>query len=210
MTNDRKRLRTLALCTVVCLAAWSASFAAGAEASPVWLFNGVPLEGEETTLNHAAKSSLAFAGLTTTCKPFTFLMKIWNSAGTGKESVTDVPISNCFTDSPVCGVETIGAEKLPWSAHLTTVSSNPYLIIEGVKLNVVYTGDECPLNETLVTVTGTAGGHIENETESVTFSAATFSATKTELKALGSKVEWTGTFTMIAIGSRIGQSVEVF
>ncbi len=209
MTNNRKRLTILGLCAVACMLL-AAAFAAGAQAGPTWHFNGVALEGEETTLNHAGKSSLAFPGLTTTCKPFTFLMMLSNSGGTSKDRVTGMPLSNCFTNSPQCGVATIEAQKLPWNAHLTTIAGGNYLILEGVKLAIEYSGEECVLGETLVTFTGSAGGLVANETESVTFNATTFSTTKTELKALGSKVEWTGAFTMIATGSRIGQSVEVF
>ena len=41
------------------------------------------------------------------------------------------------------------------------------------------------LGETLVTVTGSAGGSIDNAKETATFNASTLSASKTELKALG-------------------------
>ena len=209
--SNRKRLTTLALCAVACFSIWATSFAAGAAASPAWFFNGVELTGEETTLNHAGASSLTVPGLTTTCEPFVFAMTIFNAAGTGigKGTITEVPLSNCFTNSPVCAVKTIGAEKLPWNAHLTTVGGKNYLIIESVKIAVLYSGPECILDETLVTFTGTAGGIVNNETESVTFSAASFLATKTALKALGTAAEWTGVFTMIATGSHIGQSLEV-
>jgi hypothetical protein len=209
MTSNRKRLTTLALCTVACLL-WTASFATGAEASPAWFFNGAPLEGSETTLNHAGESSLAIPGLATTCEPFVFQATISNTAGTGKASITKVPLSNCFTSVEQCTVGTIKAEKLPWSSHLATIGGNDYLIVEGVRIDVVYEGAECVLGETLVTFTGSAGGLIDNATESVTFSASSFLVTKTAMKALGSAVEWTGTFTMIATGLHVGQSLEVF
>jgi hypothetical protein len=48
-------------------------------------------------------------------------------------------------------------------------------------------------DETLVTVTGFAGGSIDSATESATFST-TLSATQTELKALGQKIKWNGVF----------------
>ena len=53
-------------------------------------------------------------------------------------------------------------------------------------------GVECALNGVLVTVTGTAGGLIDNTAETATFNATTFDATKTELKALSATIEWTG------------------
>ena len=208
--SNRKRSATLALCAVACLSIWATSFAAGAAASPAWFFNGAELTSKETTLNHAGISSLTVPGLTTTCEPFVFSMTISNSAGIGKGTITEVPLSNCFTNAADCAVETITAEKLPWSAHLATVSGKNYLIVEGLKISVLYSGPECVLDETLVTFTGSAGGIVNNETESVTFSAASFLATKTALKALGTAAEWTGVFTMIATGSRIGQSLEVF
>jgi hypothetical protein len=62
---------------------------------------------------------------------------------------------------------------------------------------------------TLAVVKGTAGGLIDNTTESVTFNSSSFAATKTELKALGSKIEWNGVFTMIATGALIGQSISI-
>jgi len=210
MTSNRKRLTVLALCTFVCTAAWTASFATGAQASPAWFFNGVELESKETTLNHAGEGSLSAFGLTTTCEPFVFLATISNSAGSGKASVTSVPLSNCYTSSPQCEVGAIGAETLPWSAHLTTISGTDYLVVEGVKLAITYAGEECVLGEVLVKYTGTAGGRIDNETESVTFDAASFTATKTALKALGAAATWNGNFTMIATGVHVGQALEVF
>jgi len=47
---------------------------------------------------------------------------------------------------------------------------------------------------TLATVTGSVGGLFHNKTETATFSAASSSATKTELKALGAAIEWDGVF----------------
>ena len=50
------------------------------------------------------------------------------------------------------------------------------------------------LGETLVTVTGSAGGSIDNAKETATFNSSTLSASKTELKALSQKIEWNGVF----------------
>ena len=88
----------------------------------------------------------------------------------------------------------IAAEALPWASKLTTISTTNYIIIEGVKVAILYGGELCVLNETTVTVTGKAGGSINNETETATFSKATLEATKTELKALNQKIEWNGVF----------------
>lgn len=209
MKSNRKRLTSLVLCTLACLAALAASFATGAEASPAWVFNGVELTGSETTLNHAGESSLTVPGLTMTCEPFVFTATISNSAGVGKASIASVPLSNCDTNAPVCEIETIKAETLPWSGHLTIVGGHRYLIIENLNLDVLYSGEECVLGGILAKYTGTAGGLIDNETESVTFDADSFTATKTELKALGAKAEWNGVFTMIGTGAHVGQSLTV-
>ncbi|HEV7399609.1 MAG TPA: hypothetical protein VGN84_05000 [Solirubrobacterales bacterium] len=74
---------------------------------------------------------------------------------------------------------------------MTTVAGNIYLIIQGFRVSILYGGEECVLGGTVVTITGTAGGLVNNTTESVTFNSSSFAATKTELKALGSKIEWT-------------------
>jgi len=187
---------------------WGATFASSASAL-VWKFNGVTLAGSETLLSRAPESSLTIPGLTTTCKPFVYVMTISNPGGVGSGSVTEVPLSNCFTSSKVCTVKAISAEALPWTAKLTPVAGSSYLVIEGIKLSILYAGEECVLGETLVTVKGSAGGLIDNSTESVTFSSASFTATGTSLKALGQPIKWIGTFTMIPTGFYIGQSLSV-
>jgi hypothetical protein len=172
----------------------SAVFAGSAGASPVWKFEAKELTGSETILGGAYESSMTVPGLTTKCENFLYKVKISNSAGTGKGEVTELPLYNCTTDSSACTVTSIGAEVLPWPVKLTTVSASNYIVIEGVKVAILYGGAECALNGTLVTVKGTAGGLIENATETATFNAASFSATKTQLKALGSAIEWKGVF----------------
>lgn len=208
MKTHRKSLRTFVLSTIAALLC-TASFAAGANASPAWRFNGTALVGSETILSHAVEAGLAIPGLTTTCQPFVYATTISNSAGTGQGSVTEMPLSDCFTSSGACTVKAIGAESLPWTVKLTTIGGSNYLIITGFKVSILYGGAMCALNGTLATITGSAGGLIDNETESVTFSSASFTATKTGLKALGQPVEWLGNFTMLAIGTHIGESLTV-
>ena len=43
-------------------------------------------------------------------------------------------------------------------------------------------------------VTGSAGGVLDNETESATFSPSSFKATGTRLEVAGGEVEWNGFF----------------
>jgi hypothetical protein len=174
--------------------ALSAVFAASASASPAWNFEGKALEGKETIMGGAFESALTLPGLITKCENFLYKVSIENSAGTGKGSVTEVPLYNCSTNSKYCTVKTIGAEALPWAAHLTKVEPSNYIVIEGVKVAILYAGELCALGGTTAKVTGSAGGLIDNVTETATFNASSFSATKTELKALGGKAEWTGVF----------------
>jgi hypothetical protein len=173
----------------------SALFAASASASPAWKFEAKELTGSETIVGAALDSKLTVPGLTTKCANFLYKLKIENSGGTGKGSLTELPLYECTTDSPeVCTVKSITPETLPWAAKLTTVSSSNYIVIEGVKVSIVYAGAECVLGGLTVKVTGSAGGVIENTAETATFNASSFSATKTKLTALGSSVQWEGVF----------------
>lgn len=176
------------------LAVLCAMFASSASAAPAWKFEGKALEGNETVLGGALASSLTIPGLTTKCANFLYKLTVKNEAGTGKGEVTELPLYECTTNSSACSVKSIGAEKLPWASKLTTVSTTPYIIIEGVKVAIFYSGEECVLGETLVTVTGSAGGSIDNTAETATFNSSTLSASKTELKALSQKIEWNGLF----------------
>jgi hypothetical protein len=176
------------------LAILAAVFAASAGATPAWKFETKSLEGSETILGGALESSMTIPGLTTKCENFLYKLTIKNEAGTGKGEVTEVPLYNCSTNSTACSIKTIGAEKLPWASKLTTVTTTNYIIIEGVRVAILYAGKECVLGGTLVTVTGAAGGSIDNTAETATFNSTTLGATKTELKALGQKIEWNGVF----------------
>jgi hypothetical protein len=172
----------------------SAVFAASAGAAPAWKFEGKALEGKETIVGAAFESSLTIPGLTTKCENFLYKLSIENSGGTGKGTVTELPLYNCTTNSKFCAVESIAAEKLPWAAQVKTVSTSNYIVIEGVKVAILYAGEACALDGTLATVTGSAGGLIDNVAETATFSKASFTATGTALKALGSTIEWNGVF----------------
>jgi hypothetical protein len=178
----------------VVLAVLCALFAASASASPSWKFEAKALEGTETVVGGAFESSMTIPGLTTKCENFLYKLSIENSGGTGKGSVTEVPLYNCSTSSKFCIVKTIGAESLPWASHLATFGGSNYIVIEGVKVSIYYDGEACVLGETLVTVTGSAGGIVDNVAETATFNATTLSATGTSLKALGQKIEWKGVF----------------
>ena len=176
------------------LAVLCAMFATTASAAPAWKFEAKALEGSEVVLGGALDSSLTIPGLTTKCANFLYKLTIENASGTGKGSLTEMPLFNCTTNSSACTVDKIGAETLPWASKLTTVSTTNYIIVEGVKVGILYGGEECVLGETVVTVTGSAGGSIDNTTETATFNASTLTATGTTLKAAGQKIEWNGLF----------------
>ena len=171
-----------------------AAFSASASAAPAWKFEGKALEGSEVILGGAFESALTIPGLTTKCENFLYKLTIKNEAGTGQGELTEMPLFNCTTNSSACTVKSIGAETLPYPAHLTTVSTSNYIVIEKAKVGITYAGVECSLGGLLVRVTGSAGGLLDNVAETATFNAASFSATKTELKALSSKAEWSGVF----------------
>lgn len=194
----------LAVLALVC-----ALFAASASAAPAWKFEGKSLEGSEVILGAAYESSMTIPGLTTTCEDFLYELSIKNAGGTGEGSLTDMPLFNCHTDSEACIVESIGAEGLPWASNLTNVESKPYVIFKGVKVSILYEGEECVLAETIVPVTGSAGGLISNEAETATFNAETLKATGTELKAFTQKIEWKGVFPTEAFQSHRLQKISV-
>jgi hypothetical protein len=185
-----------------------AAFAASAGAAPAWKFNGKALEGEETILGGAEKSGLTMWGFTTTCDNFLYEVDIKNEGGTGKGNITSLPLFNCYTNS-TCTVEAIEAESFPWPASLSTVGGSNYLTVKGVDVWVLYGGWFCPLWGVWANVTGTAGGLINNTTETATFSSSSFKATGTKLEALGESVEWNGTFPTEAFEWHRGEAISV-
>jgi hypothetical protein len=208
MRKYRKATAVFLASTVIGLLA-SAAFASAAAALPSWHFGGTPLSGTETIEATATKSSFTFPGLTTTCEPFILELEAKNTGGTGTSIVTGVPFGTCYTNSPSCSVESFQAEGLPWPSSLTTVAGAHYLVIKGIKLVVFYSGPECVLSEIEIPIQGSAGGLVNDSNETVTFSPSTFTATGTELKALGAKIEWNGVFHLAATGGNSGLAVTV-
>jgi hypothetical protein len=183
--------------------------ASGALASPVWKFNGTELTGSEKIVGAATESSLTIPGMKTTCTHFLYGITISNSGGVGKGSVTELPLYECHTNLAVCTVESIQAEKLPWAAKLETIAGQNYIFIEGVKVSIVYGGEECALGGTKVVVEGTAGGLLDNPTETATFNAASFTATGAKLKVGSSTIEWNGVFPTEAFEWHREQAISV-
>lgn len=194
---------------VFCALALSAVFSASASAAPAWKFNNEALVGKETILGAAIESSLTVPGLTTKCENFLYKLTIENVSGTGKGSVTELPLYNCTTNSKACTVKSITAELLPWAAQLKLITSQNYIVVEGIRVGIIYAGEACAVKGTLVPVKGTAGGLIDNVTETATFNAATFTATGTKLTALGGSVEWNGVFPTEAFEWHREQAISV-
>jgi hypothetical protein len=206
---SKKATRALILGALLAAALISAGLAEGAAASPTWRFNGVELSGSESIQGDAIVGSFTIPTLTTTCKKTHYEMTISNVAGVGKGSVTGLTFSNCTTSEEPCTVKTIGAEKLPWAAHLVKIGASNYVVVEGIKIGIVYAGPECVLGGLLVAITGTAGGLYDNPTETFTFNATNFEATKTALKALSSKATWNAVFSTEALGFYAGEPLTV-
>jgi hypothetical protein len=190
MKSRTARFLLSALLAVLAAGAISASAATAA----TWRFDGTPLEGSEVTVGFGVESSLTGAFPLTTCEHFLYRMTIANNGGTGEGEVTEVPLFDCWSPMEECTIEAIEGEELPWSAQLAKVGESNYLVIEGVAISVFYVGEECPLDEVLLPVTGSAGGLFDNETEAATFDEASFEETETELEALGTSVQLEGVF----------------
>lgn len=194
---------------LLAMLALGAVFTGSAGALPVWKFEGAALEGTELTVGFGQSTSLTIPSATVECEHFLYKMKISNVAGTGSGEVTELPLFNCTSTNVECTVEAIEAEKLPWSAHLQTEVSGDYIVIENVKINVLYGGETCPLSETLVPVTGTAGAFFENATEAAVFDSASFEETATTLQAFGMAVQLEGIFPSEAFEWHREQSLSV-
>ncbi len=189
---------------------FAAATPAGASASPFWEFNGVRLEEEETVLLSSTSVTFTIPGLTTTCE-MDYDLTVWNlpAGGAGHGSATGLSFSNCHTNSPACTVASIQALGLPWVADPVKVSASNYLVIKGVRIDLLYAGEECVLAEIPIEITGSAGGLIDNGTQSVIFNSSSFATTGTKLSALKSTVQLQGTFAIQATGPHNGQSIAV-
>lgn len=183
----------------------AATFAASASANPLWRFNGNQLIGSEEVAGEALGSTITIPGLTIECQTLSYAMEIFNVAGTGRGELTAMSFNNCTTNSPSCTVASMSASAFPWNLHLAAVGIESYVVLEGVRINILFSGEECVLDGVLAKVTGTAGGLFENSTSEVIFSPTTFSSTATQLKALSVKALWNCVLTTHA---QLGHSSE--
>lgn len=206
------RLARIVSSCILATLALAAFSVADAGASPAWLFEGAELgKGEtETVAGDAVLGSFTIPGLTTTCKKTHYVMTVSDSAGQGLASISSLAFTTCATSSGFCTVEAMEAEALPWAGKLVVgKGGGNYLVVEGVKISIAYGGELCALNETVVTIKGSAGALYSNPTETFAFSPASFSATATKLSALGTGVDWNAAFTTEATKSRVGQALTV-
>jgi len=204
--RSRKMILLSAVLVVLALGAVESSTAGASE----WHFGGTTLPEftEETVVGAAFSSSLKSGGASTTCEHFLYNMEVWNWFGFGEGVVNELPLYGCTTTAPNCTVSAIEAEELPWSAYPETFAGKQYLILEGIKVKIVYSGASCTLGT--VHVTGTAGGLINNSNSTATFSKTSFEATGTSLKIGATPVEWVGEFPMEAFKASREKAVEAY
>lgn len=198
------------LSALLAVLAFSAVASSSASAWPQWHFGGTLLSEteEETVVGAAFSSSLKSGGASTTCEHFLYNMAAWNFFGGGEGLVEELPLYGCTTTAPNCTVSSIEAQELPWWSFVETYGTKQYLVIEDIDVKIVYSGASCTLGT--VTVTGDAGGLINNANSTATFSKASFEATGTAMKIGASSVEWTGEFPMEAFKGNREKAVEVF
>lgn len=194
---------------LVAIVAFTLGAAATASASPAWKFNGSELSSPETLVGAATSSSMTIPGVTTECNHFLYNMTISDSGGKGKGEVTELPLFECTTKTAGCTVASIEAKKLPWPTHLLSAWGNNYLVIENVDVEVIYAGSLCAYAGIPITVSGSAGGIVENSTESATFDNETMIASGTGLWVGFSWVEWNGFFPSEAFQTHREQSLSV-
>lgn len=173
----------------------SAVFAASALAGPTWKFNGESLKGSETVVGAAIESGMTIPGLTTTCEHFLYTMSIENNGGTGEGEITELPLFGCHTSASACTVSAISANtEQPWPTHLEAINGDDYIMIENIDVGILYGGKFCAFGGIMVPVEGTAGGLLNNATETATFDNASFEATGAELRVFEQPIEWNGVF----------------
>ncbi|HEY3828903.1 MAG TPA: hypothetical protein VGL57_06880 [Solirubrobacteraceae bacterium] len=184
----------------------SATVGATASSAAVWEFGGKELKTVETVKDTAETFILTVPGAKITCTHVVPAMTISNSAGSGKAEITAFPMFECTTNTS-CTVEEIEAQGLPWPAHLTTVVED-YLVIEKIKIHLLFGGALCALAEVPIEIKGSAGGIINNVNHTITFEKKTFAATKTSLKVGSSAAELTALFHTEALGVHKGEGLE--
>ncbi len=203
MSKHHRITRTLLGGILAALAA-SAVLASAASASPTWHVGSETLTGSETISGSATASTLALPGLTNTCD-ISYKATISNSGGTATGNVTAMTLSNCSTDG-VCTIVSATAQSLPTIRGATVAGAN-YLVLEGVKIGILYGNPECVEDGNTVVYKGSAGALFANASSTFTFSPANSEATGAKMTALGTTVKWNGTFSTEATGANKGKAL---
>lgn len=207
------RLRTRALLVALALSLAATGLSAGAaSAAPVWKFNGKELVGSETVLGVGSPSSITVPGAAVTCEHIALLLAISNKAGHAQGEITEFPFYECTTAAKNCTVESIAAEHLPWPMHVVTpasgASSANYLVFEGVRIGIQYSGALCSLAGIPIQLRGSIGG-LFAAGSTLKFNKASAEATGTGFKFGTEKAELTGNFPLEAFGSHSGETLEL-
>ena len=203
----RKRLLLLIVPAAMAAATFTAFTVASASSTPKWYVGGSELKTTETIGGLAEPSDITVAGVSTKCEHSYYVAKIFNSGELGKGEVTYLPLYGCAANDG-CTETKLEPAKLPWKMHTVYEESKPYVVIEGMTLETEYTGSSCPIKGK-GEVTGSIGGLVENSTHKTVFSAASAKATGASLKAGTASVEFTGSYTVEAVGpEHAGQVVE--
>jgi hypothetical protein len=207
--RSNRSVATLAATFVVVL---GAAVGASASAAAVWRFEGKALKAAETeTIKGVAEeSSFTIPGVKVTCEYIDFEMTIENPAGggAGEAKITSFLPENCTSSVKACTVESAEAEKLPWPAHLVTVTGEEYFVIEKMQISLLLGGAQCALAGAPTLIKGTAGGVFSNVSHTITFNKTTFAATGTGLKVGATTIEWKAVFTTKALGAHKGEGLE--
>lgn len=203
----RKRLLMLIIPAAVAAVTFTAFTVASASSTPKWYVGGSELKTTETIGGLAEPSNMTVAGVSTKCEHSYYVAKIFNSGELGKGEVTNLPLYECSGNAG-CTLAKLEPTKLPWKLHTVYEETKPYLVIEGMTLATEYTGSSCAIKGK-GEVTGSIGGLVENSTHKTVFSAASAKATGASLKAGTASVEFTGSYTVEAVGpEHAGQVVE--
>lgn len=188
-----------------------ATFANGAGAEPRWLFEGNLLHKDqvETVVGDAVLGSFSLpGGITVLCKKTHYAMGIVNIGAAGLTTVESLTFATCIATNP-CTVIAVTGEKFPWDGELVATAGAEYLVLEDVRISILFAGEECALGGTAVTVKGTAGALYENPTETFSFSPTSFLTTTTKLSEPAGLVWWNAAFTTEATGPHAGETLTV-
>jgi hypothetical protein len=205
----RKRLLMLVIPAAVAGATFTAFTVASASSAPKWYIGGTELKsGESETIGGLAEpSDMTVAGVSTKCEHSYYVAKIFNKGELGEGEVTDLPLYECSANAN-CTLVKLEPTKLPWKLHTVYEETKPYLVIESMTLATEYTGSSCAIKGK-GEVKGSIGGLVENSTHKTVFTAASAKATGASLKAGTASVEFTGSYTVEAVGTgHAGQTVE--